>query len=196
MENEIWRPVLGYEGDYEVSNLGRVRSIYKVVIKSNDQTYTRVSKILKSALDTKGYVRCALSKIGAKLVTKKVHRLVAESFIPTSDMTLFVNHKNFITTDNTVENLEWVTNKQNVYHSIRAGRLQMKADDALRERSINKEIKRGSLNGCSKLTEEQVLEIRSKYKPNIYTRKMLGEEYGVDHTTIKGIVNRKSWKHV
>ena len=64
------------------------------------------------------------------------------------------------------------------------------------EKSINKIIKKGSLNGNSLLTEQDVLEIRKKYKPRIYTRSMLAIEYKVKESCIKDVVNRNSWKHI
>jgi hypothetical protein len=64
------------------------------------------------------------------------------------------------------------------------------------EKSINKIIKKGSLNGNSLLTEKDVLEIRQKYKPRIYTRSMLAIEYKVKESCIKDVVNRNSWKHI
>lgn len=122
--------------------------------------------------------------------------MVAESFIYTDNYSLHVNHKDFNTINNNVINLEWCTNKENAYHSINNGRFQMVADESLRKRSINKKIKKGSLNGCSKLNEKQVIEIRVKFIPNVYTRRMLADEYSVKESTIKDILYRKSWKHV
>lgn len=192
---EIWKDIKGYEGDYQVSSYGRVRSVSKKILKSNGTTYNRISKILSLAKDGRGRYRCALSMLG-NLETHKVHRLVAFAFIPNNENKPQVNHIDGICTNNKVENLEWATHSENIDHAIKNGLFQMEADDALRKRSINKETKKGSLNGCSKLVESQVLEIRSKYNPGVYTRKMLGLEYGVDFTTIKDIVSRRRWKHV
>lgn len=192
---EIWKGITEFEGNYEVSNLGRVRSVERILIRSNGTTHTRVSKVLKPATDGNGYLRCALSFNG-KLYTRKVHRLVAQAFIENDVDGLVVNHLNFNRQDNRVENLEWCTALENANHSIKAGRFQMKADDALRLRSVNNTPKAGSLNGIAKLTEDKVVEILKKYTPTVYTRKMLAEEYGVMPATIKDIVNRRSWKHV
>ena len=192
---EVWKVIDQFEGNYEVSNLGRVRSTEKTIVRSNGWSYPRKSKILKPAKDPGGYMRCAVSHKG-KLITCKMHRLVAQAFLPNESNLPVVNHINCDKTDNRVENLEWCTAKENAYHAISLGRFQMVADDKLRERSVNKIPKSGSLNGVSKLTEDQVLEIRAKYIPTVYTRKMLAAEFGVDHTTIKDIVNRRSWVHV
>ena len=146
---------------------------------------------LKPAKDSKGYLRVGL-QVEGKLITKKVHRLVAEAFIPNPENKPQVNHINGIKTDNRVENLEWVTAKENVRHAIKNG-LFCFIDH---EKSVNKIIKYGELNGMSKLTEENVLEIRSKFKPRVYTRKMLAEEYNVKESCIRDVLSRKSWNHI
>ena len=103
MISEEWRAVVGYEGLYEVSNLGNVRSIAR---------NTTSGKILKNIPDTKGYLHVGLCKEGKKR-TYKVHRLVAEAFIPNPDNLPQVNHKNEDKTDNRVENLEYCDSKYN-----------------------------------------------------------------------------------
>lgn len=147
--------------------------------------------MLKPAKDKKGYLRVGLV-ILKKQTTKKVHRLVAEAFILNPENKPCVNHKNGIKTDNRVENLEWVTYKENTIHAIKNNLFHF----ATSEDAKNKILKRGSLNGMSKLKEYQVIEIRSKFKPRKYTRLMLSKEYNVKESCIKDIVNKKSWKHL
>ena len=122
----------------------------------------------------------------------KVHRLVALAFIENSENKPTVNHINGVKTDNRVENLEWCTYKENTQHAINNNLFYFNSS----EQSINKIIKKGSLNGNALLTESQVIEIRNKYKPRIYTRNMLALEYNVKESCIKDIVNRNSWKHI
>ena len=147
--------------------------------------------ILKPAKDNRGYLRVGLS-INGRLTTKKVHRLVAETFIDNPENKPQVNHINGIKTDNRVENLEWVTAKENTEHAIKMGNFVF----ATKESSVNKNPKKGELNGMAKLDESKVMEIRRKFKPRKYTRAMLSDEYGVTASCIKDIVNRKSWKHI
>lgn len=146
---------------------------------------------LKPAKDKKGYLRVGLT-INGKLCTKKVHRLVAEAFIPNPDNKPCVNHINGNKDNNFVYNLEWVTYKENTKHAIDNGLFYFNSP----KESINKIIKKGSLNGNALLDEVKVLEIRKKYKPRIYTKAMLALEYGVKEACIKDVVNRNSWKHI
>jgi hypothetical protein len=112
MENEVWRDIPEYEGYYQVSNLGRVRSLPRCGTSS-------FVKILKTRIDV-GYERVWLSRKD-KVSPKKISRLVASSFIPNIDNKPEVNHINGIKTDNRVENLEWVTKSENIKHAFRTG---------------------------------------------------------------------------
>ena len=104
MEEEIWKPIKEFEGYYEVSNMGRVRSLnYK---------RTGKEKILKNIGDYKGYLEIVLTKNG-KQKQFKVHRLVAEAFIPNPENKPCIDHINTVKSDNRVENLRWVTYKEN-----------------------------------------------------------------------------------
>ena len=104
MEEEIWKPIKDFEGYYEVSNIGRVRSLnYK---------RTGKGKILKNIEDYKGYLEVVLTKNG-KRKQFKVHRLVAEAFIPNPENKPCIDHINTVKSDNRVENLRWVTYKEN-----------------------------------------------------------------------------------
>ena len=111
MKNEIWKDIKGYEGYYQVSNFGRVKSIERKVNKW-DGIRTINERILKQNLSHNGYYFVSLSKNG-KRRTYRVNRLVAEAFIPNPDNLPQVNHKEENKLNNNVENLEWCTSKYN-----------------------------------------------------------------------------------
>ena len=116
---EIWKDIIRFKGEYQVSNIGRIRSVEKLITKSNGKTYTRKSKILKSQ-PRMGYERIRIS-IMKKKYTLVVHREVAMVFIPNPTNKSQVNHINEIKNDNRVINLEWSTPSENVRHSFSRG---------------------------------------------------------------------------
>ena len=103
--DEIWKDIEGYEGLYQVSNVGRVKSLPRLNL-CVDKTYIRKGKVLKGLSDKNGYLYVLLSKGG---VQRKflIHRLVAKHFIQNPQNFPQVNHKNEIVDDNRLENLEW-----------------------------------------------------------------------------------------
>lgn len=118
---EEWKPVKGYEGYYEVSNTGKVRSLDRSVIIRGGVVQHRKGKMISSHIDKKGYVNVNISKNG-KNNTLKVHRLVAQSFIPNPNKYPQVNHKDEDKANNHVNNLEWCTNEYNEYYGTRSER--------------------------------------------------------------------------
>ena len=114
MTEEIWRPVVGYEGLYEVSNTGRVRSLDRYDRKNR----LKKGKLLKNKDNGNGYLLCGLSKNGI-VKNKYIHRLVAEAFIERPDGLYEVNHKDEDKTNNNVDNLEWCDATYNVNYGTR-----------------------------------------------------------------------------
>lgn len=117
LENEIWKDCKGYEGFYQVSNLGRVKSLERIRTNANGEMWIQQEKILKGKLDGCHYRVVHLSLPKGKNKIERVHRLVAIAFIENPDKKPEVNHINCIRDDNRADNLEWVTHKENLNHS-------------------------------------------------------------------------------
>lgn len=113
---EEWKAVKGYEGFYEVSNMGRVRSLPRQI-----KNYRFNGKVLKQFTTNGEYLRVTLSVYGKPKIVS-VHRLVAEAFVPNPQNKETVNHINEIKQDNRAENLEWLTLLENVRYGTRAER--------------------------------------------------------------------------
>lgn len=171
---ETWKPIMGYEGKYEVSCLGRVRSFVPSK-KAPEMPH------LLSQGNLRGYKQVCLPRLNApgKYKAQFVHRLVARAFLgkePTADAT--VNHKDRDRANNQVENLEWMSHADNVMH----------AKDLIPRN-------RGEANH-SKLLERDVRAIRTLYATKEWTYEELGEKFGVSGQTAWLIVSRRKWRHV
>lgn len=176
---EIWKNIIGYEGHYQVSNMGQVKSL--------NYNRTLKERILKGGKGGGGYYQVNLFKNG-KIKRYYVHRLVGIAFIPNPENKPEINHIDGNKANNIVNNLEWVTSKQNTEHAFETG-----LRDKYGFRNIDN---KGEKHGRSKLTESQVLEIRDKYSTGKYTHRGLANDYSVSHTAIGKIINRKRWSHL
>lgn len=121
MENEIWEDIVGYEGLYQVSNLGRVKSLSRD-IPAKGLGYQRVNpeKVLKPGLYSNGYLFVVLC-VNYKKSQQLIHRIVAKTFIENIELKPDVNHKDGNKKNNNENNLEWVTKKENTQHAIKLG---------------------------------------------------------------------------
>jgi len=113
-------------------------------------------------------------------ITKTVHRIIAETFIPNPNNKKQVNHINCDKEDNRVENLEWVTCSENHKHAFNNG-IKTQA---------------GINNSRCRLTENEVLEIRNAYRLGCFTQTEIAEAYNVSSVNISAIITRRSWKHI
>ena len=114
IEGEIWKPILGYEGLYEISNKARVKSLSRIVSCRNKFESLLPEKLLKQGC-TRGYFHVSLAKDSVNKIFK-IHRLVATAFIPNPENKYTVNHKDLNSRNNLVENLEWNTSLENTHH--------------------------------------------------------------------------------
>lgn len=120
---EIWKDIEGYEGRYQVSTLGRVRSLDIVITQPNPHNGTPMERVIRGRIikphRSRGYLRVNLSH-GKRVISKySVHRLVATAFLQNPQNLPEVNHKNEIKNDNRVENLEWCSSKYNNNYGTR-----------------------------------------------------------------------------
>jgi hypothetical protein len=179
MATEIWRSVVGfdgfYEGTYEISSLGRVRSIDRVLASGNFAK----GRIRTQLLDIGGYPVVGLYKDG-KGNQRKVHRLVALAFIPNPDNKPVVNHRDGNKQNNSVENLEWVTNRENTNHAYQNGLIK---------------AAKGEKNSQAKLTVELVSKAKELYALG-WTYKAIGELIGVGGNQVSRIIKGTRWGHL
>ena len=168
---EIWKDIAGYEGRYQVSNLGNVKSM----------NYGRTKKegVMKAGTTSQGYFIVILYNHPKKQKGCTVHRLVAKSFIENPENKRCVNHKNGIKTDNRLENLTWATHSENNQHAY---------DTGLSKGPI------GDKHWCSKLTWDIVKDIRRLYASGKFTMPELADKFKVHTQSIWNIVNNKTWK--
>ena len=113
---EIWKDIKGLEGSYQVSNLGRVKSLARVIKRSDNTIQTFKERILKVLPDNNGYSRVSLP-IKGKQTKVRIHRLVAIAFIENKENKKEVNHIDGIKNNNNVTNLEWCTGSENRKHA-------------------------------------------------------------------------------
>jgi hypothetical protein len=130
-----WGEIVGFNGDYVVNKLGEVISLK-----------SRHPKKLKLATDRYGYLYCTLYKQG-KPFKKKVHRLVAKTFIPNPNGLPMINHKNEIKDDNKVENLEWCTNKYNQRYGSAREKNRNSQDRVMLSKMLGAPVEQYTLDG-------------------------------------------------
>jgi len=172
---ELWKDIKGFEGLYQISNTGKVKSLPKKC----GTTY-KGETIRKLSQTKDGYLKVRLIGNG-KDITTRIHRLVAIAFIPNPLNKDTVNHIDGNKHNNNVENLEWSTRTEQLNHAYSLGL---------------KKIDKGENNIQAKLTNAQVKEIKTLYKKG--SRKFgsvkLALKYNVSHRTILNIVNNKTYQ--
>ena len=169
MKNEKWKDVVGYEGHYEISDLGRVKST-----KNNKEL------IMRTILQKSGYVQIKLCN--GKHESFTVHRLVADAFCLRKNKNKNeVNHKNGVKSDNAASNLEWCSRSDNQRHAYGSGLIVPR---------------RGEGTHSSKLRAKDVISIREILQAGKVTQREIAEMFGVAAPTISLIKHGKAWSHI
>lgn len=173
MVEEIWKDIEGYEGLYQVSDMGRVKSFPR------PGTRTMKPRILKLSIEKKGYVKLNLRK-NNRVKTVRIHRLVALSFLLNPENKRVVNHVDSDRSNNMLENLEWATQSENIIHGYQHG---------------NIEYKNGSMGNGAKLTETDIPAIRSWLSKG-WTQKRVAVLFRISESGIGKISRGEIWNHV
>lgn len=138
LNGEMWVDIVGYEGLYKVSNMGRVKTMERPDLETGYGNYYRESLIRKQNLGTSQYPSLILFR-DKRRRPRMVHRIVAEHFLPNPENKRCVNHKNGIKTDNRLDNLEWMTHSENSYHKFQIGlQVNKKGGDSKLSKPVNK----------------------------------------------------------
>ena len=149
MTKEVWKDIKGYEGLYQVSNLGRVKSLAHVTIRKNGSKLPVKERILKPSTTPDGYLRVELFRSGKRKIMN-IHRLVYEVFHKNPENKPCVNHIDENKTNNMASNLEWCTAKENCNHGTRNKRIA---------KSKNKSVAQYTPNGKLIKIWQSILEV-------------------------------------
>jgi len=173
-----WRPMLGYEGLYEVSSSGRVRSLW---FRNGKVSGPRVEPHELATSPTAGGYYLAFTAVdwSGRRRTTHVHTAVLEAFRGRRPARLVAGHRNGDSRDNQLENLDWITHQENEADKRRHGRRAF-----------------GSRNSQAKLTEDRVREMRELRTLHGYAYRKLARLFGVSPPTATRICQRQMWRHV
>ena len=177
---EIWKTINGFNGFYQVSNLGTVRSIDRKIYNKGCRAWQNARGcVLKPNYDKGGYTYVGLhDNESGKTKSFKIHRLVAFAFIEGFEDGLEVNHKNGIRDDNRVVNLEWITRSGNILDKYKRGYRPV-----------------GEKNNSAKLKNEYIPIITSLYDSGVSQNK-LAKAFNVSQGTISHVIQRKHYGEV
>ena len=178
MLTEVWKDIPDFEGSYQVSNIGRVRSVDRVVTFKDGSMRKYKGKVLKPSIGSSGYEQVMLYDDNG--YNKSVHRLVLETFKPHVSMSnLEVNHMDGDKLNNHLTNLEWVTGRDNILHAHDTGLINI----------------RGEGNPNTTLSNADVLEILQRLDKG-ELQKDIGLDYGVSKSCISRINRGLRWRSV
>lgn len=175
--NEVWKPVRGYEGSYEVSDQGRVRSVARTVMRGDGRPHPIRARVLRAPVNSTGYPTVYLSMAGGKRAAK-VHRLVAWAFLPPPQPGQQVCHGNGVRTDARAVNLRWGTALENSADRVAHGRSKTVFGERI---------------GCAKLTAAKIRLIR---RAKCARHGDLAARFGVSRGHISSLRRGEGWAHL
>lgn len=173
---EIWKPVVGYENLYEVSNMGFIRSLKRQTISKRNIVRNWESKPIKVIINPRGYAVVNLY-LNRKMKQYRIHRLVAISFIPNPHNKPYVNHLDGVKSNNNINNLEWCTSQENSIHAVKTGLLQNSS-------------RKGDQHNTFKVTFSEVQEIR-KLRKQGYSLTDISSKYNLSKDYTSKLINNK-----
>lgn len=177
---EEWRPIPGFEGFYEASSLGRIRSLDRVS-RSNGQLRKFNGRVLSQGVSPQKYPVVVLS-VNGKSTSSRVHNLIASAFYCDKRPDYVVNHIDGDKSNNRPDNLEWVTHSQNTTFAA------MEARRTRKRRSLGPRTRTGPL------TADDVLDIRRLAKS--YRLSEIARHFGLHRNTVTRIVHGRTWRHL
>jgi len=178
LDGELWKEIEGYNGDYEISNLGRIKSF-----KCGKEKISKQSENKRT-----GYLYVGLSK-NRKVEYKYIHILMYETHIEEIQEGCIVHHKDF-TKNNFMDNFQMMTNEEHTILHHTGLNHSEKSKKLMSDKSI------GEKNPASTLTEQDIIQIRIDLDEGVLTQTEISKKFGVCHQTISLIKNRKRWKHI
>ena len=176
---EVWKDIKGYEGHYQISNIGRVKSLARMRFGKGGCLSPLKERILKQKTSKSGYKSVHLRCMDYQS-HPTIHRIVAEAFIDNPDNKPTVNHIDANKENNHVDNLEWITQSQNTRYAFLKGNKSQK----------------GEKNNMAKLTMEKVKEIRKFKEENDHlSQQQIADHFNLKRENVKDIINYKTWNY-
>ncbi len=175
---EVWQAVPEYEGLYEASTLGRIRSVDRLITGKNGVTKRFSGRVLKPVKQNAGYFALGLSKAGI-VETVLVHRIVAKTFLGNPEGLEEVNHIDGVKGNNALSNLEWMSRVRNIRHAMGMGLIQGLGEN----------------NPAAKINDESAMQIKELLRLGLHPNE-IAPMFGVKPSTAFDILLGRSWMHV
>ena len=172
-----WHPIPGWDGLYEITGDGRVRSLGRVAANGNRYSGKEMTILIRGK-----YKYVQFRRIGSKKKSERVHRLLALTFIPNPNNWPHVNHIDGNGLNNSLDNLEWCTHAQNMAHASRMGLMAKPGS--------------GKSPGNARLSEESAKALIADYRRGGVTKRQLAAKYSVGFHVVKAAVTGRNYGHV